>query len=91
MRAVFVEGSPTPPDKSTASAIPLRGGSLRSPGNFIAPDPWRPSKFITDCEAPARAELARRARGRVGGPWEQAGDAALRAVRSAAVANEGAR
>ena len=62
-------------------------------GNCATDAPKRKNiaRFLSDCEAPARAELARRERGRPGGPWEHAGDAAMRAVRSAAVADGGAR
>ena len=106
MSAVLPEGRLSPPYKATPSRNFLSGAGTQNAAqrqvcralcadggvrNYIAPDPWRPSKFLTDCEAPARAELARRKRGKAGGSWEHAGAAAMRAVRSAAVADGGER
>ena len=95
MSVALPKGSATPPRTSTSLRNDLSGRPLRSYvfGNCASrPDPRKNvARFLTDCEAPARAELARRERGGAGWPWEKAGDAARRAIRAAAVADGGAR
>jgi hypothetical protein len=95
MSAVLLKGSVSPPYKATPWRNDLSGAPLRLgvSGNCAVDGPKRKdvARFLIDCDAPARAELARRERGKAGGAWEHAGAAAMRAVRSAAVADGGER